>query len=146
MTLKTYNQQQERNLYLFRCAALQVIGMSYWQDRKGASVDNHKVQNEALCFIVYKTSLLSCGYYPHSKSLIRNSSSLASSYHVFVYWVPFSSDLRFWLSCYMERTLTLWEQNGETLLICNISLALCIYLFVSMFILFKNENINPYMH
>lgn len=55
---------------LFRRAALQIIEMSCWQGRKAASVDN-KAQNEALHFIVYKTSLLSCGlYYPHSKSLV----------------------------------------------------------------------------
>lgn len=55
MTLKTYNQQQERNLCLFRCATLQIIEMSCWQGRKAASVDNHKVQNEARRFIVFKT-------------------------------------------------------------------------------------------
>lgn len=56
MTLKTY-QQQDRNICLFRCAALQIIEMSCWQGRKAASVDNHKVQNEALCFIVYETTV-----------------------------------------------------------------------------------------
>jgi len=47
----------------------------------------------------------------------------------------------------MERTVLHCEKRmGEALLICNISLAICMYFLVSMFILFKEENINPFLH
>lgn len=139
----------ERNLYLFRSAAVWISEMSRWQGRKAASVDNHKAQKEAFSFIVYKTLLLSRGlYYPHSISLIpkRLSKSCLILSLIFL-WSSIFSGICFWRRCYMKKTVLHCEKRmGEALLICKISFAICRYFLVSMFILFKKENINPFLH